>query len=718
MQKVRLNISGMSCVNCSNAVERVANKIEGVSFAKVSFANGIGEFDIDSENTLEILKEKIKKLGYEIAFNADEFEKKQNAYIRNLRDHFIMAVIISSAVMALEMLIKPSYFINSVVILLSSFVLFYNGKMFFSHAISSLKSRNYDMSVLVALGAGSAFLHSVFVFLFSEFIPSDLNYLYVSGSAMIITFVLLGKFLEARSKSNAMSHLKTLMDMSPKVALLIKPDGQIVEVAVNDLKIGDVVVVKNGYAIPSDGVIIQGGAEIDMSALTGESLPMYKKVGDDVFSGTINTNGYISVRITKLSNQTLLSQILALLSDASTKKMPISRLADRVANVFVPSVIAISLVTFIAWVAITSNFTYAIISAVCVLIISCPCALGLATPIAVISALSRGAKGGVLIKNPEIIENIKDIKFAVFDKTGTLSRGEISVVDSNLNDKELSLIAGVENLSEHPISKSIVRFAKQKNVKIAKLSGEFKNIVGFGITYKDDSYEIIIGNKRLLESFDINLDKDDESKISEKRGVVYCVINGNFVGYITIADEIRDEANDVISNLKELGITPVILSGDDVSVVSEVADKLGVDKFYSNTLPDEKFNILKDMQKDAKVMFVGDGINDSLCLKQADVGIAMSSGSDIAKSAGDVVLIKNNLRDVIFMLSLGKKSIMIIKQNLFWAFIYNLVCIPVAAGVLYPAFGILLNPMFGALAMCFSSVNVVLNSIRLRFLKI
>ncbi|OPA78067.1 copper-translocating P-type ATPase [Campylobacter pinnipediorum subsp. pinnipediorum] len=717
MQKVKLNISGMSCVNCSNAVERVALKIDGVSSAKVNFANGIGEFEVKDDEILQTLKAKIKKLGYDIAFNIEEFEEKQRLYVLSLRNNFMSALIISCIIMSLEMFFNQTIIINTIMILLAIFAIFYNGKMFFSHAIGSLKNKNYDMNVLVALGSLSALFHSVFVIIFKDLLPNNLTHIYVGGATMIITFVLLGKFLEERSKAKAGDYLKTLMDMSAKTATIIKPDGQNEEIPIANLKINDIVIVKNGYNIPSDGVVIQGGAEIDTSTLTGESIPKYHGIGDTVYAGTTNTNGHVIIKITKLSNQTLLSQILALLSDATTKKMPVSRLADKVANVFVPIVITLSIITFTIWAMITQNYTYAIINAINVLIISCPCALGLATPIAIISSLSRGAKGGILVKNPEVIEIIKDVKFAIFDKTGTLSKGEISVSYSNLDENELSLAASVENLSEHPISKAIVKFAKDKNIAILNLKGEFKNHLGLGITYKDDKNTVIIGNKKLLENFNITVPNQEIDQLQDIQSFIYYAKNDEFIGTIGISDELKDDAIQSIQELKKYNITPIIISGDNEKSVKTVAQKLEIDEFYANTMPNEKLDILKNIQSKGKVLFVGDGINDSLCLKQSDVSIAMNSGSDIAKSSGDIVLIKNQLKDVIFTLKLAKKTMKTIKQNLFWAFIYNLICIPIAAGVLYPPFGLLLSPMYAAFAMCFSSINVVLNSIRLKFVK-
>ncbi|MBE3609825.1 heavy metal translocating P-type ATPase [Campylobacter californiensis] len=721
MQKIKLNIAGMTCVNCSNAIERVAKKIEGVSFAKVNFANGLGEFEVSNAQVQALLENKIKKLGYDIAFDADEFEQKRKRHIASLRDRFIAAIVISAVIMVLEMFGEPSFIINLAMILLALFVLCFSGRSFYVHAWGAVRNRNYDMNVLVALGTASAFLYSLFVFLFPDFLPSDLRNMYVSGSAMIISFVLLGKYLEERSKAKAGDYLKTLLKISPKTALVIKPDGQNIQVDVNELNIGDIVVVKSGYNIPCDGVIVQGGAEIDTSMLTGESLPVYRAVGDNVFAGTLNTNGYLSIKTAKKPTQTLLSQIVALLSDASTKKMPISRLADRVANIFVPSVILISIATFLVWYLVGKNFDYAISNAICVLIISCPCALGLATPIGIISALARGAKGGILIKNPEVLEIIKDVKFAVFDKTGTLSKGKIAVKKHSLSEHHLSLVACVENLSEHLISKAVVEYAKQNNIKIKKLTGNFKTIVGHGVAYYDDENSVIVGNEKLLRDEGIKIDAQQRAEMAEivkdGSGIILVAIDQKFVGFITLGDELRDESVHVISTLKEHGIKTVMLSGDNESVVSASALALGVDEYYANALPNDKFELISQLGKQGRVIFVGDGINDSPSLKQADVGIAMNSGSDIAKGAGDIVLVKNDLRSVLHVIELGKSTMRTIKENLFWAFVYNIICIPIAAGVLYPVFGLLLNPIYGAIAMCFSSVTVVLNSIRLRFLK-
>ncbi|WP_169778874.1 heavy metal translocating P-type ATPase [Campylobacter curvus] len=720
-KSVKLNIAGMSCVNCSNAIEKVAKKLDGVLEAHVNFANATGEFILRDDSVREILEAKIKKLGYDIATDLDEFEQKRSEHIANMRNKFLFAFAASLVIMGLEILGKRGV-LNDVLMLAVAFLtLVFSGRDFFTHAYAAIKNKNYDMNVLVALGTSSAFLYSLFVFLLPNALPSDLRNMYVSSSAMIIAFVLLGKYLEERSKARAGDYLKTLLKISPKTAILIKPDGQNVEVSVEELNIGDIVVVKNGYNVPCDGVIVQGGAEIDASTLTGESLPVYKEAGDEVFAGTLNTNGYISVKVSKGSHQTLLSQILNLLNDASTKKMPISRLADKIANIFVPSVICISLLAFFVWMVFSGNFTYAVSSAICVLIISCPCALGLATPIAIITALARGAKDGILIKNPEVIELMKDVRFVAFDKTGTLSKGQISVKNCKLSDDDLLLAASVEALSEHPISKAVVKFAEQNSIKPMKLEGKFENIVGYGVVYEDDKDRVIIGNESLLAKSGVLISDEQKGEISsvldEGSGIILCAINGEFRGFISLSDELKSGAKEALGELENLGAQSVILSGDNEKVVSHIAAQLGVDKFYANMLPNDKFEKIKELSRQGKVVFVGDGINDSPSLKEADVGIAMNSGSDIAKMAGDIVLMKNDVKGVASSLKLGKSTMRTIKENLFWAFVYNVVCIPVAAGVLYPIFGILLSPVYGALAMCFSSVTVVLNSLRLRYLK-
>ncbi|RUT50041.1 copper-translocating P-type ATPase [Campylobacter fetus] len=707
----------MTCVNCANAIEKSTKKLDGVISSKVSFAESSAVFEIDDNSRLEIIKSKIKKLGYGIVANYDELEAVKQKEVLNLKNKLIIAAIFSTVTMALEMTGQDNFFKSLFLLLLTSIVIFYCGVGFYKHAISSLKNKNYDMNVLIFLGTLMAYLYSIFTFIIPEAIPQNMRYLYFSGASMIITFVLLGKFLEERSKIKAGNYLKTLIDLSPKTALILTKDGSSVSIPTSELKIGDIVVVKNGYNIPCDGIIVSGGAEIDTGALTGESLPVYKSVGDNVNAGTLNTNGYINIKVTKRDSDSLLSQILNLLANASSQKMPISRLADRVANIFVPSVISISIATFLIWTMLDTP-TRGILAAISVLIISCPCALGLATPIAIISGISVGAKNGILIKNPEVMEVMKDIKYAVFDKTGTLTKGEISVINTNLNSDDLKIAINAEALSEHPISKAIVRYAPDKVDK--SLSFEFKNIPGMGIDANNG--EILIGNINLLNSFDIYISSEHLNEINKILdsgfGIVLVAINKQYKGYITLSDTIKDDAKQSIKEIKDLGIIPVMLTGDNEKTALVVAKELEIDKVIAGVLPDGKFEIINSLKQDgSKVIFIGDGINDAPPLKAADIGIAMSSGSDIAKDVGDIILIKNDLKSVLFSINLATNTMKVIKENLAWASIYNILCIPVAAGVLYPFFGLLLTPMYAALAMSISSVSVVLNSLRLRIMK-
>nr|WP_198803544.1 heavy metal translocating P-type ATPase [Campylobacter fetus] len=707
----------MTCVNCANAIEKSTKKLDGVISSKVSFAESSAVFEIDDNSRLEIIKSKIKKLGYGIVANYDELEAVKQKEVLNLKNKLIIAAIFSTVTMALEMTGQDNFFKSLFLLLLTSIVIFYCGVGFYKHAISSLKNRNYDMNVLIFLGTLMAYLYSIFTFIIPEAIPQNMRYLYFSGASMIITFVLLGKFLEERSKIKAGNYLKTLIDLSPKTALILTKDGSSVSIPTSELKIGDIVVVKNGYNIPCDGIIVSGGAEIDTGALTGESLPVYKSVGDNVNAGTLNTNGYINIKVTKRDSDSLLSQILNLLANASSQKMPISRLADRVANIFVPSVISISIATFLIWTMLDTP-TRGILAAISVLIISCPCALGLATPIAIISGISVGAKNGILIKNPEVMEVMKDIKYAVFDKTGTLTKGEISVINTNLNSDDLKIAINAEALSEHPISKAIVRYAPDKVDK--SLSFEFKNIPGMGIDANNG--EILIGNINLLNSFDIYISSEHLNEINKILdsgfGIVLVAINKQYKGYITLSDTIKDDAKQSIKEIKDLGIIPVMLTGDNEKTALVIAKELEIDKVIAGVLPDGKFEIINSLKQDgSKVIFIGDGINDAPPLKAADIGIAMSSGSDIAKDVGDIILIKNDLKSVLFSINLATNTMKVIKENLAWASIYNILCIPVAAGVLYPFFGLLLTPMYAALAMSISSVSVVLNSLRLRIMK-
>ena len=723
-ETIKLNISGMTCVNCSNGIEKAVNKLDGLESSKVSFASNEGEFFIDNKLlNKEVLIAKIKKLGYGVEEDLKALEKAKLMDYNKLRNIFSISIALTIVMFYFAFFpIENTQNNQYIMFILATIVQFYAGGRFYTLAYKAVSNSNYDMNVLVALGTSAAYFYSVFVVFFPSLFPEELRFLYFDGAAVIISFILLGRLLEERSKAKATDFLKKLMDLAPLNATLICEDGSFKTVLASELKVGDKVLIKTGEKISTDAVISKGSADIDTSMITGESMPVYKTIGDEVIAGTLNTTGVIEVVVLKQSNDTTLSKIIALLSTAQSKKLPISRFADNVANIFVPTVIIISILTFFAWYFIVGNALNAILASISVLVISCPCALGLATPIAIVSSVGKGAQEGILIKNPEILEIIKDIKYAVFDKTGTLTKGIISVKDAVYEEKYLDILASLETKSEHPISKAVVVFAQTKNISLNKEFEDIQIIPGLGIKAIYENKEILIGSLSFLEKNSINLDSKYldfyNTSLNNGAGVILASIDKECVAVFALEDSIKDGAKELIADLKAKNITPILLTGDNQITANSVAKELNIDKVYAQVLPDEKYKVIIELQKEAKVMFVGDGINDSPSIKQADIGITLNSGSDITKDAGDIILINNDLKAVSKSINLSIESMKIIKQNLFWAFIYNIGGIPLAAGIFYPIFGVMLTPMYAGIAMSFSSVTVVLNSLRLKFKKI
>jgi P-type Cu2+ transporter len=723
-ETIKLNISGMTCVNCSNGIEKAVNKLDGLESSKVSFASNEGEFFIDNKLlNKEVLIAKIKKLGYGVEEDLKALEKAKLMDYNKLRNVFSISMALTIVMFYFAFFpIENSQNNQYIMFILATIVQFYAGGRFYTLAYKAVSNSNYDMNVLVALGTSAAYFYSVFVVFFPSLFPEELRFLYFDGAAVIISFILLGRLLEERSKAKATDFLKKLMDLAPLNATLICEDGSFKTVLASELKVGDKVLIKTGEKISTDAVISKGSADIDTSMITGESMPVYKTIGDEVIAGTLNTTGVIEVVVLKQSNDTTLSKIIALLSTAQSKKLPISRFADNVANIFVPTVIIISILTFFAWYFIVGNALNAILASISVLVISCPCALGLATPIAIVSSVGKGAQEGILIKNPEILEIIKDIKYAVFDKTGTLTKGIISVKDAVYEEKYLDILASLETKSEHPISKAVVVFAQTKNILTNKDFEDIQIIPGLGISAIYENKKVLIGSLSFLEKNGINLDSKYldfyNTSLNNGAGVILASIDKECVAVFALEDSIKDGAKELIADLKAKNITPILLTGDNQITANSVAKELNIDKVYAQVLPDEKYKVIIELQKEAKVMFVGDGINDSPSIKQADIGITLNSGSDITKDAGDIILINNDLKAVSKSINLSIESMKVIKQNLFWAFIYNIGGIPLATGIFYPLFGVMLTPMYAGIAMSFSSVTVVLNSLRLKFKKI
>ena len=713
--KIRLNITGMTCVNCANAVIRATSTLDGVQHAHVSLADNSALFELDAnadESALSSqIKAKIKKLGYGVANNFDELAKAEQKALKALLIKLIISGVLSALIMYFHMAHPSniSHFYSQIFAFVAcSVVIFWGGASFLGHAFKSLKSRNYDMNVLISLGSLCAYVYSCFVFFAPHLFAQNMRGSYFDGAAMIITFVLLGKFLEANSKQKAKDFLKNLMDLSPKTALLVGANGQESVVNANKLQIGDVVSIKSGFNVPCDGVIIAGGADINEAIINGESLPRYKSVGQSVYAGTTNLNGFINVRVSKGADETLLAEILELLQASGAAKMNISRLGDKVANIFVPAVMLISLATLGLWAFF--DLRLGILCAVCVLIISCPCALGLATPVASVCAISAAAKRGILVKNPSAFEQLPSAKYAVFDKTGTLSTGALSVASTSLNDEDLRVVAGIEALCAHPISRAICEHVKEYE----KAAGKLEELAGMGLSYENG--KVLIGSAALLAKYGVDLSSAN-STTNFAGASVLVAIDGSYRGFIRLNENARCEAKSVISALKAQNLVPVMLTGDNEINAKKVANELEIDTFFAGILPTQKYEKIKELQAQGGVIFVGDGINDAPALRAANIGIAMSSGADIAKDAGDILLIKNDLNGVLVSLRLCAATLKTIKQNLAWAFIYNIICIPVAAGALYPLFGLLLSPAYGAAAMSISSVCVVLNSLRLKAFK-
>jgi P-type Cu2+ transporter len=723
-ETIKLNISGMTCVNCSNGIETVINKLNGLESSKVSFASNEGVFTFNNKllNKDNIIN-KIKKLGYGVEDDLKALEKTKLIDYNKLQNIFTISITITIimfyfAFFPIENTQNNQYIMFS----LATIVQFYAGARFYTLSYKAISNNNYDMNVLVALGTSAAYFYSVSVVFFPSLFPENLRFLYFDGAAVIISFILLGRLLEERSKAKATDFLKKLMHLAPLHATLIYKDGSFKSILANQLKVGDKVLIKTGEKISTDAIIIKGSADIDTSMITGEPMPVYKTIGDKVIAGTLNTTGVIEVEVLKESKDTTLSKIVSLLSTAQSKKLPISRFADNVANIFVPVVILISIITFFAWYFIVGNALNAIIASISVLVISCPCALGLATPIAIVTSVGKGAQEGILIKNPEILEIIKDIKYAVFDKTGTLTNGIISVKDALYEEKYLEVLASLETQSEHPISKAVVSFAQTKDISANKEFEDIQIIAGLGISTIYENKKILIGSLSFLEQNSIQLSSKYldfyNDSLSNGLGVILASIEKECVAVFALEDSIKSGAKELIADLKEKNITPILLTGDNEITANNVAKKLNIEKVYSQVLPDEKYKVIVELQKTAKVMFVGDGINDSPSIKQADIGITLNSGSDITKDAGDIILINNDLKAVSKSINLSIESMKVIKQNLFWAFIYNVGGIPLAAGIFYPVFGVMLTPMYAGIAMSFSSVTVVLNSLRLKLKKI
>lgn len=661
-------------------------------------------------------------------------KKKQKKLIQKL----IVGAILSIIIFFISLNIIPG--INAISDQIRFIILFiltlpvqvWVGSQFYKGLVVVFKYRTADMNTLIAIGTLSAFIYSTIVTFFPKlFTRAGIElHVYFETAAIIITLILLGRFLEARAKGRASSAIKKLMQLEAKTARVII-NGKENEIDINEVKVNDIILVKPGEKIPVDGIIIDGGSAIDESMVTGESIPVEKDKGDEVIGATLNTSGAFKFKATKVGKDTVLSQIIKLVEEAQGSKAPIQRLADTVASVFVPVVIGIAIITFIVWLiwGPDPSITFALVSFVAVLIIACPCALGLATPTAIMVGTGKGAENGILIKDATSLELAYKLNTIVFDKTGTLTKGEPIVTDillveddsSYSSEELLKLSASSELQSEHPLGKAIIKKANELNLKLIEPKN-FRSITGKGIYAEVDGRKVLKGNLVLMKENSIilgNLEKTALTIADEGKTPIFISIDGKAIGIIAVADTLKDNATEVVESLHKLGLEVVMLTGDNKNTANAIARKVGIERVLSEVLPEHKTEEVKKLQKEGKIVaMVGDGINDAPALVQADVGIAIGTGTDIAMESSSITLMKGNLEGVLKAILLSRNTIRVIKQNLFFSFFYNSILIPVAAGVLYPIIGILISPMFAAAAMALSSISVISNSLRLRRLKL
>ncbi|MBI2665581.1 copper-translocating P-type ATPase [Candidatus Woesearchaeota archaeon] len=639
--------------------------------------------------------------------------------LRKLEQKIVLSTAFSLPALLLSMLFMPEDipFRNFIIWFLATPVQFYIGKSFYQGAWAALKSKSANMDTLIALGTSAAYFYSVFAVLF---LPEADQYF--EAAAVLITLVVVGKYLEMLAKGKTSEAITKLMKMGAKTALIIR-NGKEQKIDIGDVQLNDLVIVKPGEKVPVDGIIVDGHSALDESLVTGESIPIEKKKGDFVIGSTINKQGSFTFKATKVGSDTVLSRIVRLIEEAQTKKAPIQRFADAVSAYFVPVVVIISILTFGSWYFLfDETLSFALITAVAVLVIACPCALGLATPTAIMVGTGKGAKEGILIKGGEALETAHKLKIVIFDKTGTITKGKPEVTDiipEGINEKGFLEIAGsIEKNSEHPLAEAIVNKAVQEKVSWQKVY-HFKAIPGKGVRAMVGRTEYHLGNPQLMESLGISLPRNEINALEEQGKTVMVLTEGKKCrGMIAVADEIKEDSPEAIRRLQKLKLKVFMITGDNQRTAKAIASKVGITDFFAEVLPEDKASYVKKLQRKGKVAMVGDGINDAPALAQADIGIAMGSGTDVAMESGNIVLMKNSLLDIPKAIKLSRLTMSKIRQNMFWALVYNVLGIPIAAGALYPFTGWLLSPMIAGGAMALSSVSVVVNSLMLKGKKI
>lgn len=735
--KKTYDVKGMHCASCVNVLERTLKKVDGVTDASVNLATNRATINCDENTSEKALAAAVKKKGYELVMDMPmqgSHDHMNMGYDPKLRENVIVSLVligISSFIMFWEIFLPMSYtikeFFHHLLPIFATYMMFVVGRPYLAGLWRFIKYRKADMDSLVGIGTLVAFLYSFAVTAFETPLKAFLNteHNYYDVVIVVIGLITLGKYLEARAKSHTSDAIKKLASLQAKTARVLR-DGKEIDIAIEEVQIGDLIRVRPGEKVPVDGVIMEGESSVNESMVTGESIPVDKTVGAQVIGATMNKTGTFVMKATKVGADTMLSQIIKLVEEAQGSKAPIQRLADRVSEIFVPAVLVISILTFFGWGLLTGNYINGLVAMISVLVIACPCAMGLATPTAIMVGTGKGAENGILIKDAESLEIANKIQAVVFDKTGTLTNGKPEVTDvialDNLKKNEvLSFAASLEKGSEHSLADAILAYAENQKAKTQSVS-KFNAIAGHGVEGTIGKDTFFFGNQRLMVREKASLDtlKEQIEKLENQgKTVMLLGSNSKVLGIIAVADTVKDSAKNAVEKLQKIGIEVAMITGDNQRTADAIAGKLGITRVLAEVLPEQKEEEVRKIQAEGKkVAMVGDGINDAPALARADIGIAMGTGTDVAIEASDITLINKNLNSVASSIELSKKTMRTIKQNLFWAFGYNIVLIPVAMGVLYPIWGVLLSPIFASVAMALSSVSVVSNSLLLKRVKI
>ena len=730
--KKNFPVTGLSCASCAISVESMLKAQKGVLDASVNYANSSAQVEYAPETaSLDDFKSAIQSIGYDLLIEDEghhHHEEMQHAQYLKLKNNTIWAAILALPLVVIAMFMMEMPYANWIMMILATPVIFWFGRGFFINAFKQARHGKANMDTLVALSTGIAYVYSAFSTFFPEFWHQrgQHPHVYFEAAAVIIAFILLGKMLEEKAKSSTSSAIKKLIGLQPNTVNLILSSGQEKEIPISQVVVGDQLQVKPGDRIPVDGEIVSGASFIDESTITGESLPVEKEKGGKVFAGTINQKGSFVMAAQKVGGATILAQIIKMVQQAQGSKPPMQKLVDKIAGIFVPVVIVISLISFAAWMTLGGEnaLTQGLLAMVSVLVIACPCALGLATPTAIMVGMGKGAENGILIKDAESLELAHKVNAIVLDKTGTITEGKPEVTDMVWNvsgDEKAELeqiLFTIESQSEHPLAEAVTA-ALNLNSNPRRTLDKFESITGKGVVVQNGNKIFLVGNQRLLDDYKVMVPEASAAQIrawQEEAKTVICFVRDNeLLAVIAIADKIKDSSAKAISELQNQGIEVYMLTGDNVQTAKAVAQKVGVKNFKAEVMPSDKADFIKQLQSQGKIVaMVGDGINDSHALAQADVSIAMGKGSDIAMDVAKMTIISSDLQLISQSIRLSKLTVKTIHQNLFWAFIYNVIGIPIAAGILFPIWGFMLNPMIAGAAMALSSVSVVTNSLRLK----